>query len=522
MTLVSEVIDLAKEVQYKLSSVINSRQKYISIIQEIIDTLTRVELNIQNERTLQKYLNDFITILAPLHEEAKKYQAESFLLHPFHRNNFNKKVKSSCSELKKIEENLKNLYEFNVINASNFPKQLLNDSKCPDQLKQPSNNPITPNLSHEFSSDLKYSSPSTLSSDDSKLSFSSKQSQSDSKINSNLLEQSSKHSIEFSKIEEKQDPPEISRDTFTSGVLIKRSEICEIYHGKWNGNNVMLKKVIVNPENKEEDQHHFMQYKIKSQYNFVEMYGYSKDEGLWLLFEFTPYGTLFDLIHTHGIFIPLCLQLKMLIDVANAMKFLHGQKPELLHRDLQSQNLMVFPGCTIKVTNLVPMKILSSFVTHSYHQIGSEIWTAPEILIPDKNDSDNSDDSDDENNEDSTDKKKYSYSKQSDVWSFSIVTYEVITKRLPFNGDVGELVTKLRRQSRPCISSGIRNNPNYAQLIELMKKCWAQNFDMRPLFPEIYDELSELFLAHSEDELNQESTKIIKVLHETNEGNEQS
>jgi len=118
------------------------------------------------------------------------------------------------------------------------------------------------------------------------------------------------------------------------------------------------------------------------------------------------------------------------------------------------------------------------------------------------------------NNDIQNDGKIYQYSKQSDVWSFSIIMYEVICQKLPFLGDVGELITKLRKEKRPVVDKKIREDSEYHEVIELMKKCWAERFDARPLFAEILKELNEQLGKYSEEQLNEASRGLLTALDE--------
>jgi len=303
---------------------------------------------------------------------------------------------------------------------------------------------------------------------------------------------------EVSKLEEKKDEetkeeqkaPVIAKNEVIVNHSVKRTTEFEIYQGKWMEKDVFVKKIIIpgvdqtGEQIDEQISHHLIQYKLKNE-NIAKLYGYcQEDHELWILLEFTSYGSLNDLIHKHKISIPVVLKIGMLRDIANAMYYLHTTP--YLHRDLSSECAMIFlknQGCAIKVTDFVNVRTLAATVTHSASKVGKELWMAPEILLLDTNNSDSEDDA--KNNDIQNDGKIYQYSKQSDVWSFSIIMYEVICQKLPFLGDVGELITKLRKEKRPVVDKKIREDSEYHEVIELMKKCWAERFDARPLFAEL-------------------------------------
>jgi len=83
---------------------------------------------------------------------------------------------------------------------------------------------------------------------------------------------------------------------------------------------------------------------------------------------------------------------------------------------------------------------------------------------------------------------EHSYSIKSDVFSFAVVLYEIISQESPWK-DVGPM------QAVRNVLNGIRmaiprNCP--ASIKKLMEKCWAQNPEERPNFQRICDYLDKL------------------------------
>ncbi len=88
----------------------------------------------------------------------------------------------------------------------------------------------------------------------------------------------------------------------------------------------------------------------------VELKGYCL-KPFCLIMEFLPYGSLYDYLKKHkGILdisleigihsrqykdIPWAMKLKIAQNIADALHFLHSQKPKILHRDLKSPNVLV-------------------------------------------------------------------------------------------------------------------------------------------------------------------------------------
>jgi len=320
---------------------------------------------------------------------------------------------------------------------------------------------------------------------------------------------------------EKTPIPIFNANDCTLNTFVKRKNLFETYLGTWSNREVLIKKVFLNEETghqSEKDKkitkdNYLVQYELRDQTNIVQLFGYYQlvPSEIFLVFEYSEYGALYDLIHTLEVSIPLSLQIQMLKDVANAMNYLHTNTP-YLHRDLSSESLMIFiidSKCVIKVTDFVHVRTLTSTVTHSASKVGKELWMAPEILLVQTEDSDTEEDT--KGDELTKGEKIYQYSKQSDVWSYSIIMYEVICSKLPFLGDVGELITKLKNQKRPIIEKKIREDNSYKELIELMKRCWLERFDYRPSFNDILINLNTL-QNFPDEVLIQDSTTLINNL----------
>lgn len=102
--------------------------------------------------------------------------------------------------------------------------------------------------------------------------------------------------------------------------------------------------------------------------------------------------------------------LSFCLDIANGMDFL-TRECGIIHRDLKSLNVLMFstpsfPRCKICDFGLSREGSTTMQVTFA----GSVCWTPPEFL------------------------KAHTVSHKTDVYSFGIVAWEIITRCMPYNG----------------------------------------------------------------------------------------
>jgi serine/threonine protein kinase len=158
------------------------------------------------------------------------------------------------------------------------------------------------------------------------------------------------------------------------------------------------------------------------------------------------------------------------------MEYLHNFRKEIIHRDLKSLNIFLYTSVENEVT--IPDIRLADF---GFARIlegskewptmtrgaGSMHWMAPEVFLGNQ------------------------YHGQADVFSFAIVTYEVVCRHMAFDDlDPDAAAERIATGYRPDSEFVPPDAP--VPLEMLMCRCWSHEPDDRPTFTEIREELGRI------------------------------
>ncbi|XP_062501399.1 dual specificity protein kinase shkC-like [Corticium candelabrum] len=166
------------------------------------------------------------------------------------------------------------------------------------------------------------------------------------------------------------------------------------------------------------------------------------------------------------------------------MTFLHGLRPPRIHQDLKSSNLLVSFDWTVRVSDFglplaVPREGINlPSVSRREHgderstllkplpyitvRVGNPAWAAPEVY------------------------GNKPYGSAADVYSFGIVLWEIVARKLPF----GDMI--FLEEIKDAVITGERleipeNCPS--ELTDLIKSCWHGLPACRPKFAEVVSRL---------------------------------
>ncbi|XP_021715854.1 serine/threonine-protein kinase HT1-like [Chenopodium quinoa] len=258
-------------------------------------------------------------------------------------------------------------------------------------------------------------------------------------------------------------------DAFAQGAFGK------LYRGTYEGEEVAI-KILERPEN-DQDRAQLMEQQFQQEVmmlatlkhpNIVRFIGACRKPMVWcIVTEYAKGGSVRQfLTKRHNRSVPLKLAVKQALDVARGMEYVH--QLGLIHRDLKSDNLLIFADKSIKIADfgVARIEVQTEGMTP---ETGTYRWMAPEMI------------------------QHRPYTQKVDVYSFGIVLWELITGMLPFQNmtAVQAAFAVVNKGVRPIIPADC-----LPVLAEIMTRCWDPNPDVRPPFSDVVK-----MLEHAETEI---------------------
>ncbi|KAL9224579.1 hypothetical protein vseg_000600 [Gypsophila vaccaria] len=283
---------------------------------------------------------------------------------------------------------------------------------------------------------------------------------------------------------------------FSSENMVGKGGYAEVYKGQLkDGKMVAVKKLINKGSNEERREKEFLSEigTIGHVYhpNVSSLLGCCLDNGLFLLFPFSPLGSLSSLLHDQSS--PLMewgVRYKIAIGIAKGLNYLHkGCQRRIIHRDIKASNILLTQDFEPQISDFGLAKWLPTQWTH--HSIapieGTVGYLAPEYFshgIVDE---------------------------KTDVYAFGVILLELISGRKPVDsshlslrtwakpflkkGEIEKLIdprlegvyddTQIRRlafAASLCVRSSTAWRPTMTEVVEIMMK--GENNEERWEMPE--------------------------------------
>jgi serine/threonine protein kinase len=193
----------------------------------------------------------------------------------------------------------------------------------------------------------------------------------------------------------------------------------------------------------------------------------SNNNNCYLVMEYVDNGNLFNFLHRgkynkEGNYqkFDLNLTTKIALEIALAIKYLHCRN--ITHCDLKSINVLLDHNYHVKITDFGVSKIINILYEKGQEikgKLGTTHWMPPEIM------------------------KSYKYEEKSDVFSYGMILYEIITGDIPYYGLFPNQIVGLVADCRKIVQvPEITSNP---YLRKIVVECLKYDIDDRPSFEEI-------------------------------------
>jgi serine/threonine protein kinase len=181
----------------------------------------------------------------------------------------------------------------------------------------------------------------------------------------------------------------------------------------------------------------------------------------------------------------------LMLQTARGLRYLHSKST--VHRDVKSKNILVKPlidvpeleykegYLTVKLADFGTSRIKNSITrrSHQTSNIGTTCWMAPEVFHIQE----------EWMYTGAAQSSPIAYPHKADVWSFAMVCFEILTRKVPFEG---ELRTGLFHRITVDGLRPVLPEECPRRLVSLIQKCWEYDPCERPDFLEICNELQHI------------------------------
>uniref|UniRef100_A0A1D1Y4B0 non-specific serine/threonine protein kinase n=1 Tax=Anthurium amnicola TaxID=1678845 RepID=A0A1D1Y4B0_9ARAE len=264
---------------------------------------------------------------------------------------------------------------------------------------------------------------------------------------------------------------EISWDELQIKERIGAGSFGTVHRAEWHGSDVAV-KVLMDQDFHEDRLKEFLREvaimkRVRHPNVVLFMGAVTKRPNLSIVTEYMPRGSLYRLINkaAAGEILDKRRRLRMALDVAKGVNYLHCLNPPIVHWDLKSPNLLVDKNWAVKVCDFGLSRFKANTFVSSKSVAGTPEWMAPEFLRGEPT------------------------NEKVDVFSFGVILWELVTMQQPWSElssaqVVGAVAFQNRRLTIP---------PNTCPVLAaLMESCWANDQKQRPSFSTIVDTLKQL------------------------------
>ncbi|OWM66677.1 inactive receptor-like serine/threonine-protein kinase At2g40270 isoform X2 [Punica granatum] len=207
--------------------------------------------------------------------------------------------------------------------------------------------------------------------------------------------------------------------------------------------------------------------------NFVNLIGYCEEEKPFtrmMVFEYAPNGTLFEHLHIkESEQLDWQMRLRIAMGMAYCLEYMHQLSPPIAHRNLNSSSIYLTEDYAAKISDFSFWNdLIAAKIGIGSHAM--ELLEAPSV------------------------------DPESNVYSFGLILFEMITGRIPYSMDYGFVMSCLsnylkgRQPSKKIVDPTLSSYQEDAvhKLFEVIKECIDPEPKKRPKMREITERLKEI------------------------------
>ncbi|URD80193.1 STYKc [Musa troglodytarum] len=209
---------------------------------------------------------------------------------------------------------------------------------------------------------------------------------------------------------------EISWDKLEIKERIGAGSFGTVYRAEWHGSDVAV-KVLADQDFHDDQLKEFLREvaimkRVRHPNVVLFMGAVTKQPYLSIVTEYLPRGSLYRLINraAAGEILDRRRRLRMALDVAKGVNYLHCLNPPIVHWDLKTPNLLVDKNWSAKVCDFGLSRFKANTYISSKSVAGTPEWMAPEFLRGEPS------------------------NEKCDVYSFGVILWELLTMQQPWSG----------------------------------------------------------------------------------------
>uniref|UniRef100_A0A1A7WFA9 Mitogen-activated protein kinase kinase kinase n=1 Tax=Iconisemion striatum TaxID=60296 RepID=A0A1A7WFA9_9TELE len=269
---------------------------------------------------------------------------------------------------------------------------------------------------------------------------------------------------------------EIDFSELTLEEIIGIGGFGKVYRAMWRGAEVAVKAARRDPDEdvaqtSESVRQEAKLFAMLNHPNIMALLGVCLLEpNLCLVMEFARGGPLNRALA--GKRIPPCTLVDWAVQIARGMLYLHSQAIiPIIHRDLKSSNILILEKVEMEDLSNKTLKITDFGLAREWHRTtkmsaaGTYAWMAPEVI------------------------RSSTFSKGSDVWSYGVLLWELLTGEVPFRSIDGLAVAYGVAMNKLALPIPSTCPEPFARLME---SCWSPDPHARPQFSTILDQLTAI------------------------------